>query len=83
MHMFIKFIFLCLTFGIFMVGCEAPEFGDKEYTENYLRENNELFLKLEKFCKENKNKDLTTIQIKNCQTAEFRRETLNDIGWKQ
>lgn len=61
-----------------LVGCgeESAKFGDKEYTFDYLRDNEKLLVEIVEFCEANKNANLSTIQMKNCQTADDRKSRL-------
>ncbi len=56
------------------VGCgEEAKFGDKEYTHDYLNDkvNAKTLVELVEFCEANKNANLSTIQMKNCELGSF------------
>lgn len=60
--------------ALIITGCgESAKFGDKEYTHDYLndRGNSKLLVELVEFCEANKNADLSTMQMKNCEMGEF------------
>lgn len=63
--------------ALVIVGCgESGKFGDKEYTFEYLRDNEKLLVEIVEFCEANKNANLSTIQMKNCETADDRKRRL-------
>ncbi|RAZ45737.1 hypothetical protein [Campylobacter hyointestinalis] len=68
-----------------LVGCgEDAKFGDKEYTFEYLRDNEQLLVEMVFWCEANKNAKLSTIQMKNCETADLRKRRLIQIyGWEK
>lgn len=62
---------------IMLIGCgEGSKYGDKEYTFEYLRDNEQLLVELVQWCELNKNANLNTTQMKNCQTAYDRKSRL-------
>lgn len=67
------------------VGCgEEAKFGDKEYTFEYLRDNEKLLVEIVEFCEANKNANLSTVQMKNCETADHRKRRLIQISeWEK
>lgn len=65
-----------------IVGCgESGKFGDKEYTFEYLRDNEKLLVEIVEFCEANKNANLSTIQMKNCETGNQIKNQLEQDGW--
>lgn len=68
-----------------LVGCgEEAKFGDKEYTFEYLRDNEKLLVEIVEFCEANKNANLSTIQMKNCETADNRkRRLIQKSNWEK
>jgi len=68
-----------------LVGCgEEAKFGDKEYTFEYLRDNEKLLVEIVEFCEANKNANLSTVQMKNCETADNRkRRLIQTSNWEK
>ncbi len=67
-----------------IVGCgESGKFGDKEYTHDYLNENSnaKVLVELVEFCEANKNANLSTMQMKNCETGNQIKNKLEQDGW--
>ena len=68
--------------AMLIVGCgEEAEFADREYTYDYLKDdsNAKVLVQLVEFCEANKNAKLSTIQMKNCETANSRKQRLIQV----